>query len=119
MTDTPSSSSTNASSPGARPSTSRRTDEQGRAYAGSQKHLQVWVNRRQSGISSAVLQALAEPESDAVVEWISPLECDGFRELKDGAFLESVGLKGHRQELRTFWPSGGPVWDGLAWVRRD
>jgi len=119
MTDIPADLRANASSPSTTSSKSKRTDEHGRAYAGSQMHLQVWVNRRQSRISTAVLQALDAPESDVVVEWISPLEGDGFREYKDGAFLKSVGLERRRKELRAFWPSGGPVWDGLARLKHS
>lgn len=101
-----------------------RQDSTGRAYAGSQASLQVWVNRRQPQMSSAILKALVIPEDEARIEWASPLERiekgrkKGFAEYRDGAFLRALGLGTHRPALKAFWPSGGPVWDGLAKIVR-
>lgn len=101
-----------------------RQDSAGRAYAGSQMSLQVWVNRRQPEISAEILKALAIPVDQARIEWASPLEKvepgrkKGFAEYKDGEFLRALGLRAHRAKLKEFWPSGGPVWDGLAKIVR-
>lgn len=101
-----------------------RQDSAGRAYAGSQMSLQVWVNRRQPEISAEILKALAIPDDQARIEWVSPIEKvepgrkKGFAEYKDGAFLRALGLRAHRAKLKEFWPSGGPVWDGLAKIVR-
>lgn len=101
-----------------------RQDSAGRAYAGSQMSLQVWVNRRQREISAEILKALAIPDDQARIEWASPLEKvepgrkKGFAEYKDGAFLRALSLQAHRAKLKEFWPSGGPVWDGLVKIVR-
>ncbi len=102
----------------------KRQDDLGRAFAGSQMCLQVWVNRRQADFSRRLLRALGITDSDARVEWKSPLEGrlptkKAFKEYKDGAFLAQLELDAHRSELANFWPAGGPVWDGLAVVRRS
>lgn len=105
-----------------------RRDAEGRAFAGSQMCLQVWVNRRQEALSAALLQALSISDQGARVTWKSPLEGPptgkgseekGFKEFKDGQFLEQFGLRDQRPALRRFWPTRGPVWDGLAVVKRD
>jgi hypothetical protein len=48
--------------------------------------------------------------------WVSPLARHGYAELKDGAFLEALGLGAHREALAQFWPQRGPNWDALAVV---
>lgn len=118
MTDEISESRPAVTPPTAKATRPKRTDDKGRAFAGSQMHLQVWVNRRQSRISSEILRALGITDPDAHVEWLSPVETDGFSEYKDAAFLGAMGLSDHVGALRAFWPSGGPVWDGLARVKR-
>lgn len=79
---------------------------QGCATRGSQRWLQEYVNGRRE-------------ELDAVVglgplEWLSPLAEDDFAEYRDGAFLTRLGVELERRRLASFWPRGGPVWDGLA-----
>ena len=92
-----------------------RTDELGRAYAGSQLQSQIYVARRQKELSQSVLVALREiGEQFTTVHWVAPLESDKFYEPRDGAFLQRVGLSGFRRQLSDFWPTRGPRWDGLA-----
>ena len=97
-----------------RPRSRERCDEHGRAYAGSQQHIQTWVNERPDELAAAILSVLCLRHSPADVDWRSPLAGDRYREYRDGAFLRAVGLERHRTALADFWPSRGPVWDGLA-----
>jgi hypothetical protein len=52
------------------------------------------------------------------MRWVSPLEDHKCREYKDGAFLRALGRSQDAPALSKFWPSGGPVWDGLAVVKQ-
>ncbi len=91
-----------------------RVDDQGRAFAGSQLQMQIYVNRRPAELAQAVgLKTGLDAES---IEWVSPLEKDLFREVKDREFLETVGCGEHAAALAEFWPQRGPVWDGLGKV---
>lgn len=93
-----------------------RTDVRGRAYAGSQLQVQIYVNRQAEGLSVHVSGVMPGLASDATLRWVSPLEAEKFAEYQDAAFLTKVGLAEHAEELRAFWPRGGPVWDALAVV---
>ena len=48
------------------------------------------------------------------IEWVSPLASEGYREYRDHAFLKKLGVQLTERPLESFWPKGGPVWDGLA-----
>jgi len=48
------------------------------------------------------------------VEWLSPLADDDYAEYSDGAFLGRLRCADLKVPLETFWPRGGPEWDGLA-----
>lgn len=105
---------------GQRSSAEGRVDERGRAYAGSQLQIQIYVNRRQEELSRAVQDEL--PSLAALkprLRWGSPLESERFIEYQDLAFLRAVGLDRLRKELGLFWPKGGPHWDALAVVEAD
>ncbi len=93
----------------------KRTDERGRAFAGSQLQVQIYVSRKPDVLSEAVRRALtASGESAPSVRWTAPLEEDLFKEPVDQAFLVALGLDDAADALREFWPSGGPNWDALA-----
>ena len=95
-----------------------RVDEHGRAFKGSQLQVQIYANRRQDELEHAVRQALSTlDEAAEAIEWVSPLESKRFAEYKDVAFLQALGLDRLAPELARYWPTGGPVWDGLARVR--
>lgn len=95
----------------------RRVDSLGRAYAGSQLQIQLWVNRRSTELMQAVLAALPSlAPLNSKIHWVSPLEGAGFVEYQDREFLRAVRLEGCAPELSRFWPRGGPVWDALAAV---
>jgi hypothetical protein len=93
-----------------------RVDDAGAAFAGSQLQTQLWVNRRVERLTELV-RAEFDDLSVGEVRWVSPLEQDRFREYQDAAFLARVGLAGHADDLKAFWPTGGPVWDALAVVQ--
>lgn len=93
-----------------------RTDEHGRAFAGSQRHLQSWVQDRGKELAEGMCAAFGFSTHGVQVEWLSPLKVDDYREYRDGAFLRAIGREDAATALRAFWPRGGPVWDGLARV---
>jgi hypothetical protein len=88
-------------------------DANGRAYAGSQRWIQYYVNWRAADLDHAIREAI--PEIGAI-EWVSPLAADTFAEYRDGEFLARLGLGHLKKDLRGFWPDGGPCWDALAVV---
>jgi hypothetical protein len=90
----------------------KRVDEAGRAYAGSQLQLQIYVNRRRQEIDRAIISALRLGQRQ--LEWVSPLEARGFKEYHDDEFLRQLGCEYLSGDLREFWPASGPRWDGLA-----
>ncbi len=91
-----------------------RVDEFGRAYAGSQLQIQIYVNRRSEELSRGVLRALPSLASlKARLSWVSPLEAEKFAEYRDGAFLAAVGLEHLVPCLSNFWPPRGL--SGMRW----
>lgn len=84
------------------------------ATAGSQRWLQIAVNRAPHLLLEALRPALQLP-SDAKIEWRSPLAGDGFCEYRDMAALRRIGVEAlPRRALADFWPQRGPVWDALG-----
>jgi len=95
----------------------RRVDGLGRAYAGSHLQIQLWINRRSTELTQAVLTVLPSLASlNPKIRWASPLEGARFAEYQDREFLRAVGLERCAPQLNRFWPWGGPVWDALAAV---
>jgi len=94
-----------------------RQDDMGRAFAGSQLQLQIYVNRRSQDLSNAILTVLAPPPPlGSTIRWVSPLEGEKFIEYIDAGFLNALGLQRFAVQLFDFWPGRGPNWDGLAVV---
>ena len=87
--------------------------EQSAAQRGSQRWLQIAVNRCPEIINSAIVNELGLCSSEKI-EWLSPLESDGFAEYRDDQFLEHLGVNLDKRPLKDFWPNSGPRWDGLA-----
>ncbi len=79
---------------------------------GSQRWLQVAVNRCPSVIENAI-RSVGIGLNDPVI-WKSPLDSDEFAEYRDAEFLARLKVKLDKRALRDFWPNGGPCWDGLA-----
>ena len=86
---------------------------EGLALRGSQRWLQLAVNRCPDVIDEAIAKATGL-EHGETVHWLSPLESDSFTECRDQAFLERLGITPQYRRLEDFWPTRGPVWDGLA-----
>ena len=80
---------------------------------GSQRLLQAAVLRADACIDPAVRQALGVPTATRI-RWVSPIQSDDYQEFRDSEALERLGLGHLRSPLAEFWPSRGPVWDGLA-----
>ena len=83
------------------------------ALRGSQRWLQLAVNRCPDVIDDAISRAMGLGQGETI-EWLSPLESKDFIEYRDQAFLERLGLSPQHRKLSDFWPGRGPVWDGLA-----
>ena len=75
--------------------------------------LQVAVNRCPSVIDAAIAETLRLAQGESI-EWVSPLKANNYVEYCDQRFVESLGVDLRHKQLKEFWPSRGPVWDGLA-----
>ncbi|MYE11053.1 MAG: hypothetical protein F4X99_05200 [Gammaproteobacteria bacterium] len=84
----------------------------GARLKGSQRWLQVAVNRCPSIIGRAIQDAGVH--IDEPIVWASPLESDDFVEYKDAEFLRRLGVHLDQRGLSDFWPRSGPRWDALA-----
>jgi hypothetical protein len=94
-----------------------RTDSRGRAYAGSQKQIQTYINDRSQAINSAIARSLSRYGLDEKdIHWVSPLAADKYMEYRDSEFLERVRLGHLNPRLQEFWPQRGPCWDALAQI---
>ena len=87
--------------------------EQSAAQSGSQRWLQIALNRCTEALNPAIVNELGLCSSEQI-EWLSPLESDGFAEYRDEQFLECLGVNLDKRPLKDFWPNSGPRWDGLA-----
>ena len=86
---------------------------EGQKLRGSQHWLQVAVNRCPDIIDGAIADAVGLASGETI-EWVSPLEDDGFREYRDQPFLDRLGITLGARPLGESWPPRGPRWDGLA-----
>jgi hypothetical protein len=92
-----------------------RTDMTGRAYAGSQRQIQTYINERTSELSHAIAMALQSRNlEESEIRWVSPLAADGYCEYRDEEFLGAIGAERLITKLPDFWPRRGPCWDALA-----
>ena len=87
--------------------------KEGLALSGSQRWLQLVVNRCPNLLGEAIAEALDLDENETI-QWLSPMESDGFTEYQDQGFLKRLGISTQYRQVKDFWPRGGPVWDGLA-----
>ena len=86
--------------------------EQPAAQHGSQRWLQISVNRCPDIINTAIANELGLFPNEEI-KWLSPLECDGFAEYRDEQILERLGVGIDKRLLNDFRPYS-PQWDGLA-----
>ena len=92
----------------------------GRAKAGSQLQIQIYVNRFADELSQQVLDA--QPVLKAMkprLRWVSPLERENFVEYYDQGFLRAIECPELTGALGDFWPPSGPRWDALAVAEFD
>ena len=83
------------------------------AAAGSQKWLQVAIERRPKTLLSAFRRCGAVERASSV-EWRSPLREKEFKAYRDHAALTLAGAQPLRRPLDDFWPARGPVWDAIG-----
>ena len=86
--------------------------EQPAAQHGSQRWLQISVNRCPDIINTAIANELGLSPNEEI-KWLSPLECDGFAEYRDEQILERLSVEIDKRLLNDFRPYS-PQWDGLA-----
>lgn len=92
-----------------------RIDSSGRAFAGSQRQIQTYVNQFPGKLDAAIAEAfgVALP-ANCNLRWVSPLAAERYVEYRDADFLNALGLPQHIDALSRFWPQRGPCWDALA-----
>jgi len=95
-----------------------RVAQDGRAYAGSQRQIQTYVNLQTDTLSASITKALSLTENSRIV-WVSPLASDSYNEYRDSEFLHVLGLTRLTPLLVKFWPRSGPCWDALAQIERE
>lgn len=100
----------------------RRTRQHttGWAYAGSQRHIQAYVNTPplQQLLDSALRQALPVLV-DATLEWRSPLATRSYAEPRDATFWTAIDQPDLAASCAAWWPArGGPSWDAIALAHR-
>ena len=83
------------------------------ALKGSQMWLQLLVNEKPDIFQRELSKAKSAPRVTQIA-WLSPRKDNGFAEYSDAEFVELIGYANLQNELAQFWPSRGPVWDGLA-----
>ncbi len=100
--------------------TKQRVDAKGRAYAGSQRQIQTYVNQMPEVLDTAIAKSVGPVFPAACkVRWVSPLASDQYVEYRDDAFLLALGFPEHVEALRRFWPRRGPCWDALARIEDE
>jgi len=83
------------------------------AIKGSQKWILKLVNEKPDLLNSLIRTQINFPVTDTIT-WHSPIAEDGYAEYQDQAFLDLLSIKLPKVSLSDFWPSRGPVWDGLG-----
>lgn len=88
------------------------------AKVGSQRWLQIAINRKPDLLLGALRRSGAIAPRISV-EWRSPLEAEQFREYRDSAALAKAGIVNLKEQLGSFWPPRGPVWDAIGITSDD
>lgn len=97
-----------------------RQDKTGRAFKGSQRQIQTYVNEYPEILTEEVLQVLPSlTAQQPTIRWVSPLKSEQYVEYHDQGFLTVVKLPELSDKLRRFWPTPGAHWDALATVGFD
>jgi hypothetical protein len=87
--------------------------EPGSADRGSQKWLQILVNRRPEVIDAILSRRLGLAPGQRI-HWLSPLQKDRYAEYRDGEVLDKLDISLAIVPLQSFWPHAGPAWGALA-----
>ena len=87
--------------------------KQPKGSKGSLKWIQVLVNEHPSILNKRINKFLNR-DLELPIEWLSPRVDDDYAEYRDEAFLDLLGIKLAKTELKEFWPNGGPQWDALG-----
>jgi hypothetical protein len=87
------------------------------AKKGSQRWLQVAIDLAPALLDAPICVALGRIHEP--IEWLSPLREQRFREFRDQDVITRCRVNLAHRPLRDFWPTGGPVWDGLARCGED
>lgn len=96
-----------------------RIDSNGRAFAGSQRWIQYYVNERTEDLNNVIIETEKSLPDSSTFQWVSPLRSNHYTEYRDEEFLARLELSQFASELRCWWPPNGPCWDALAIVRHD
>jgi hypothetical protein len=84
------------------------------ARAGSQRWIQIAINRRPD-VLLAALRAAGAIQGSTMITWTSPLESEDCCEYRDARALAKAGIKALPvRSLSDFWPARGPVWDAIG-----
>jgi hypothetical protein len=87
------------------------------ARAGSQRWLQVAIDRHPAALNRPISQILGVAED--TISWRSPLRSEGFCEYRDMEALRCLDVtRLPQRSLSAFWPRRGPVWDALGRTER-
>ena len=79
----------------------------------SEHWIRVAVNQSEAMLNALVSELFGWDACDEI-QWLSPIASDDYAEYYDKEFLDRLGVVNLTVPLSTFWPSGGPRWDGLA-----
>lgn len=88
----------------------------GWAFAGSQRHIQAYVNTSAlTALLDAELTAHLPVLADTTLLWKAPLAAGCYAEPRDATFWTTIGHPGLAKRAASWWPSrGGPSWDAIA-----
>jgi hypothetical protein len=78
---------------------------------GSQRWIQKLINEKPELLNNKILEHFTNNEQ---IYWLSPLKQDEYAEYSDKESLDLLGINLEKRALSSFWPIGGPHWDGLG-----
>jgi hypothetical protein len=84
-------------------------------FLGSRLQMLSYIQKDPATLNRAILSSIGMAQmTEASLEWVSPIESDGFAEYRDAEFLRHLGLSRLSAALAEYWPAKGPCWDALA-----
>jgi hypothetical protein len=97
-----------------------RQNSLGSAYAGSQRHIQAYVNTPSLArlLDHELSSALAILQG-STIEWRAPLATKRYAEPHDATFWRAIGHSELAAKAAQWWPArGGPSWDAIGLAHR-